>query len=227
MAAVGMGSTATVGASSTDAGSVTATIGSSALTTSTGSASWGLHSASGSFPSSGIPSGSRHRTLRTPTRKSAPAGGSRSPPLRSANGTMFCRIVGAIPGPGGHCASLNYQERNPMRTLVIWSTVLVLATAVNARAAEPKLETEEQKTLDALGLTINRSLSPFNLSASELELVEAGLADGSLHKAAKVDLETYGPRIKQIQETRAAAVAAAEKKSGQVFVDQAAREPGA
>ncbi|PYN51000.1 MAG: peptidylprolyl isomerase [Candidatus Rokuibacteriota bacterium] len=114
-----------------------------------------------------------------------------------------------------------------MRTLVILATVLILATAVNAAADGPKLETEEQKTLYALGLTINRSLSPLNLSPSELELVEAGLADGSLHKTPKVDLETYGPKIKQIQEARAAAVAAAEKKSGQVFVDQATREPGA
>ena len=60
-----------------------------------------------------------------------------------------------------------------MRTLVILATVLILATAVNAAADGPKLETEEQKTLYALGLTINRSLSPFNLSPSELELVEA------------------------------------------------------
>jgi FKBP-type peptidyl-prolyl cis-trans isomerase FkpA/FKBP-type peptidyl-prolyl cis-trans isomerase FklB len=114
-----------------------------------------------------------------------------------------------------------------MRTLVIWPAVLILATAVNAVADEPKLETEDQKTLYALGLTINRSLSPFNLSPSELQLVEAGLADGSLHKSPNVDLETYGPKIKQFQEARAAAVAAAEKKTSQVVVDQAAREPGA
>jgi len=113
-----------------------------------------------------------------------------------------------------------------MRTLVIWSTVLILATAVDAAADGPKLETEEQKTLYALGLTINRSLSPFNLSSSELELVEAGLADGSLHKTPKVDLETYGPKIKQLQEARAAAAAAAEKKTSQAFFDQASREPG-
>src|SRR5882672_10745159 len=140
---------------------------------------------------------------------------------------MFGRVVSATPDPGGHCARLNSQERNPMRTLVIWPAILILATAVNAAADEPKLETEDQKTLYALGLTINRSLSPFNLSPSELELVEAGLADGGLHKTPKVDLETYGPKIKQIQEARAAAVAAAEKKSGRVFVDQEAREPGA
>jgi len=114
-----------------------------------------------------------------------------------------------------------------MRTLAIWSTVLILATAVNAMAAEPKLETEEQKTLYALGLTINRSLSPFNLSPSELALVEAGLADGSLHRTPAVDLETYGPKIKQLQETRAAAVAAAEKKTSQAFIDKAAQETGA
>ena len=114
-----------------------------------------------------------------------------------------------------------------MRTLVIWSTILILATAVNAEADGPKLETEQQKTLYALGLTINRSLSPFNLSPSELELVEAGLADGGLHKTPKVDLETYGPKIKQLQEARAAVVAAAEKKTSESFVDQAAQEPGA
>src|SRR5882762_7280861 len=105
-----------------------------------------------------------------------------------------------------------------MRTLVILATVLILATAVNAAADGPKLETEEQKTLYALGLTINRSLSPFNLSPSELELVEAGLADGSLHRKPLVDPEAYGQKIKKLQGARAAVVAAAEKKTGQVFV---------
>jgi len=115
-----------------------------------------------------------------------------------------------------------------MRTLAIWWTVLILAIAVDAAAADgPKLETEEQKTLYALGLTINRSLSPFNLSPSELEVVEAGLADGSLHKTPQVDLETYGPKIKQFQEARAAAVAAAERNASRAFVDRAAQEPGA
>ncbi len=137
---------------------------------------------------------------------------------------MFSCVVGATPDPAGPGTKLNCREKGiPMRTLVIWSTALILATAVNAGADEPTLETDDQRTLYALGLTINRSLSPFNLSPSELELVEAGLADGSLHKTPKVDLETYGPKIKQFQEARAAAVAAAERKTSQVVVDQAAR----
>jgi FKBP-type peptidyl-prolyl cis-trans isomerase FkpA len=89
-----------------------------------------------------------------------------------------------------------------MRTLMICSTILMLAAVGTAGAEELRLETEDQKTLYALGLTISRSLSPFNLSPLELELVEAGLTDGSLHKTPKVDRETYGPKIKQLQGSR-------------------------
>ncbi|SRR5258707_15872824 len=113
-----------------------------------------------------------------------------------------------------------------VRKVILALAILTLITTpafARGGADEPTLETDDQKTLYALGLTINRSLSPFNLSPSELELVEAGLADGSLHKTPKVDLETYGPKIKQFQEARAAAVAAAERKTSQVVVDQAAR----
>jgi len=115
-----------------------------------------------------------------------------------------------------------------MRKLAMWSTVLILATAAPAAAGDgPELKTEEQKTLYALGLAISRSLGPFNLSATDLEAVAAGLTDGSLHKAPKVELETYGPKIRQLQEVRAAAVAEAEKKASQAFLDQAAAEKGA
>ena len=109
-----------------------------------------------------------------------------------------------------------------MRKLAMWSTVLILATAATAAGEGPELKTEEQKTLYALGLAISRSLGPFNLSATDLEAVEAGLTDGSLHKAPKIELETYGPKIRQLQEARAALVAEAEKKASQAFLDQAA-----
>ena len=114
-----------------------------------------------------------------------------------------------------------------MRKIMTWSTVLILATAVTAAAAEPKLDTEEEKTLYALGLTISRSLSPFNLSPLDLEIVEAGFTAGSLHKPPAVDLETYGPKIKKLQESRAAAVAAAEKTTSQALLDKVAGETGA
>src|SRR3989442_11657840 len=100
-----------------------------------------------------------------------------------------------------------------MRTLVILATVLVLATAVDAAADGPKLETEEQKTLYALGLTINRSLSPFNLSPSELELVEAGLGGGGRRKNPKVDLAPHAPNNKNNPQAPPAPGAAPHKKT--------------
>jgi len=114
-----------------------------------------------------------------------------------------------------------------MRKSAIWSTVLFLVFAATTAAAGLELKTEEQKTLYALGLALSRSLGPFSLSAADLEAVEAGLADGSLHKEPQVDIETYGPKIRQLQETRAAAVAAVEKKASQAFLDKAAQEKGA
>ena len=114
-----------------------------------------------------------------------------------------------------------------MRKLAMWSAVLILTTATATAGQGLELKTEEQKTLYALGLAISRSLGPFNLSAADLEAVEAGLTDGSLHKAPKIELETYGPKIRQLQEARAAKVAEAEKKASQAFLDQAAAEKGA
>jgi FKBP-type peptidyl-prolyl cis-trans isomerase FkpA/FKBP-type peptidyl-prolyl cis-trans isomerase FklB len=103
--------------------------------------------------------------------------------------------------------------------------VLVAVTTMSAAAQEPK--TDEQKTLYALGVAVSQSLSAFNLTEAELELVKAGLTDGILHKPPKADLQTYGPKIQVLQNTRLAAAAAIEKKVGQAFLDKAATEQGA
>ena len=103
--------------------------------------------------------------------------------------------------------------------------VLVAGTAVLAAAQEPK--TDEQKTLYVLGIAVSQNLSPFNLTEAELEMVKAGLTDGILHKAPKADLETYGPKIQDLQQKRLGASAAVEKKAGQAFLDRAAAQPGA
>jgi FKBP-type peptidyl-prolyl cis-trans isomerase FkpA/FKBP-type peptidyl-prolyl cis-trans isomerase FklB len=103
--------------------------------------------------------------------------------------------------------------------------VLVAVTTVSAAAQEPK--TDEQKTMYALGIALSQNLSAFNLTEAELELVKAGLTDGILHKPPKADLQTYGPKIQVLQNTRLAAAAAIEKKVGQAFLDKAATEQGA
>jgi FKBP-type peptidyl-prolyl cis-trans isomerase FkpA len=111
---------------------------------------------------------------------------------------------------------------------VLTSSILAVLVAVScAAAAGPEPTTEEQKTLYALGVAVSQSLAAFNLSEAELELVKAGLTDGVLRKPAKAELQTYGPKIQELQKTRMSAVAATEKKVGQAFLDKAAATQGA
>jgi FKBP-type peptidyl-prolyl cis-trans isomerase FkpA len=107
------------------------------------------------------------------------------------------------------------------------SVAIVLTAVTLAGAAGPELKTEDQKTLYALGLVISQNLSSFNLNASDLESVLAGVSDGVLKKDLKVDVQTYAPKISQLQAARAGATAAVEKKAGQAFLDKAAAEKGA
>ena len=98
--------------------------------------------------------------------------------------------------------------------------------AAQAIAAAPEPKTEEQKTLYALGLAMSGGLAPFKLSEAELEMVEAGLADGVLNRKRKVDVEAYLPKVQALQRTRLALAADAEKKAGKAYLDNAAKEKG-
>jgi FKBP-type peptidyl-prolyl cis-trans isomerase FkpA len=114
-----------------------------------------------------------------------------------------------------------------MRTLSLALALLFVTATVDAAGAQPELKTEEQKTLYALGLVLAQNLATFSLSAADLEVVKAGLSDGIANKDKKVDLQTYGPKIQELQKTRVTAAAVPERKAGQAFVDKAAAEKGA
>jgi FKBP-type peptidyl-prolyl cis-trans isomerase FkpA len=114
-----------------------------------------------------------------------------------------------------------------MRQVVLGSLAVILIGAGSASAAGPELKTDEQKTMYALGLAVSRSLAVFNLTEAELELVKAGLADGVLRKEAKVDLQTWGPKVQELQTARLSAIGAEQKKLGQAYLDRAASEKGA
>jgi FKBP-type peptidyl-prolyl cis-trans isomerase FkpA/FKBP-type peptidyl-prolyl cis-trans isomerase FklB len=105
--------------------------------------------------------------------------------------------------------------------------VLVLAVVTLAGAASVKLDTDDQKTLYALGLALSQNLKLFNLSEAEMEFVKAGLTDGAVGAKPQVDLQAYGPKVQQLHQERSAQVAALEKKAGQTFLDKAASEKGA
>jgi len=113
-----------------------------------------------------------------------------------------------------------------MHTRLLGAALAVLASMSTAGAAtEPT--TEQQKMMYALGLAVSRNLASFNLTGPELEQVQAGLIDGVLGRKPKVDLQTYGPKLQELQQSRVAAAAEGEKKAGQAFLDKAAAEKGA
>jgi len=114
-----------------------------------------------------------------------------------------------------------------MRTILLSVGISLLLVATPAIAISSEPNTEEQKTLYALGLAISQSLSPFSLSEAELDMVKQGMVDGVLKRSQKVDLQAYGPKIQQLQQSRMAALAEVEKKAGAAFLAKAATEKGA
>ena len=89
------------------------------------------------------------------------------------------------------------------------------------------LQTDQDKTFYALGLAIGGNIKEFKLTTAELAFVTAGLSDSVLGKQAKVDLNTYGPKIQGIATERAAQAATVEKQAAGAFIEERAKEPGA
>ena len=111
--------------------------------------------------------------------------------------------------------------KKPLALLLL----LVAATAV--KAADPALESDDQKTLYVLGHTMARGLGSLALTPEELEVVKNGLTDGVLGREAKVPVQTYAPKIQELAKKRLASLAEVEKKSATEFLEKAAKEKGA
>lgn len=106
--------------------------------------------------------------------------------------------------------------------LALWGIAI---SAACAAASDPT--TDEQKTFYALGLMISQTLGSFSLSETELEFVKAGLTDGILKRPRKVEMQTYGPKVQQMRQARAAVIEESEKRAGAAFLAKAAKESGA
>jgi len=109
----------------------------------------------------------------------------------------------------------------------IMALALVTVVACAGAPAAPKVETEEQKTLYALGLMMSNTLKRFNLTEQELEIVLSGARDSVLKREEKVDINTYGPKVSDLAQARTKAGAEAAKVAGVAFVEKAAAEKGA
>jgi hypothetical protein len=107
------------------------------------------------------------------------------------------------------------------------ATAVALSLSASVVAAQGALETDEDKTLYALGMALGSNIGQFSLSADELAVVESGLRDAVLGNEPQVDMQVYGPQIQALANSRASAGAAAERDASAAFLAQMAQEPGA
>ena len=107
------------------------------------------------------------------------------------------------------------------------ATAVVLSLSASVVAAQGALETDEEKTLYALGMALGSNIGQFSLSADELAVVESGIRDAVLGNEPQVDMQVYGPMIQGLADSRAAAGATAEREASAAFLAQMAQEPGA
>ena len=110
-----------------------------------------------------------------------------------------------------------------MRKLII--CVFVLLLAVSAWAVTP--ETEDQKTLYALGVDLAKKLSVFNLTTDEYEFVKQGMMDAATSKKLAAEPEAYTQNINQLFQTRMQVAAQKQKELAKPYLEKAAKEKDA
>lgn len=107
------------------------------------------------------------------------------------------------------------------------SLALVTITNITTYAADVSAMTEEQKTLHAIGVSISRSLTVFNLSPSEFEYVKQGLIDAQTGKKTDEDLNSYNSKIQELAKARRKALGEKQVAAGRDFLEKASKEKGA
>jgi len=105
---------------------------------------------------------------------------------------------------------------------IVWAQ-----TTTPAVPSPTKLETDEQKTLYALGLLLGRNVKPFALKAEELEIVKAGFTDAVTGALPQLELDEFGPKVNQFAQKRVAAAAEEARNQGQVFLENVAQQKDA
>ena len=89
------------------------------------------------------------------------------------------------------------------------------------------LETEDQKTLYALGQVLGQNVANANLSEDELAFVQMGLSDSILAVESRVSLDEYGPKLQPFMAQRMQAAAEVELTEALAFVEEHAAVDGA
>jgi FKBP-type peptidyl-prolyl cis-trans isomerase FkpA len=114
-----------------------------------------------------------------------------------------------------------------MNKPVFASLLLLLLTSATPLFASEPLQTEEQKTLYAIGLTVSRQLAIFDLSPAELNIVTRGITDAGSGKKLQVELATYSDKIQDLARSRRKAMGEKMAVVNKSMLEKAAQEKNA
>ena len=93
--------------------------------------------------------------------------------------------------------------------------------------SEVLLETEDDKTIYAMGVNLARNLDHLPLSKSEKRILQTGFADGMEKRDPQVDTVRYGRRAESLFTRRNADLAKDESDAAEAFLAEAAAAEGA
>lgn len=101
------------------------------------------------------------------------------------------------------------------------------AGAASAPKAQPVAEmTDDQKTIYALGLLVQRSLKTFDFDAAELEVLKRAITEAAAGTPA-LSIDEWGPRVQPFAQARGQRVAEKEKVASAAYLSTAAAATGA
>lgn len=105
---------------------------------------------------------------------------------------------------------------------IFFITLLLMISACSKEAvtADVALETENQKTLYAIGMIISNQLQTFALSEEELAPIVQGMMDGIKGEPSQVDMGIYEAKINELVAERSAIVAAKEAAASNSYLEQ-------
>jgi len=105
---------------------------------------------------------------------------------------------------------------------IFFITLLLMTSACSKEAvtADVALETENQKTLYAIGMIISNQLQTFALSEEELAPIVQGMMDGIKGEPSQVDMGVYEAKINELVAERSAIVAAKEAAASNSYLEQ-------
>jgi FKBP-type peptidyl-prolyl cis-trans isomerase FkpA len=110
-----------------------------------------------------------------------------------------------------------------MVRVVLVAALLSVPLAARAQA----LNSEDEKTLYAIGYITGQRMAVLQLKPNEQKIVEQGFHDGTTGAKAKIDVEQRQDAINKLAQTRSTAAAEKEKGASKDFLAKAAQEKGA